>query len=796
MRYKADTDGVATWLLDTAMRRGYTIAHNLNSAGPTIKGPRLKRKARTLARASQPAMGVHDKPTTAAYRITINDFIYLANFISKANKPRVKVPRHFALQLRQAIRARKSHQAWYESRCAVMAEPTTSDCGHAFFIRTLESVMEILRPIMLEASPPVREDANLGSSSLVNMLEHLDVEEITETASYSEVEPKASEPTRVSATVENTGAGRKQEASIASLCLSRDVHRLRGVVQKIWKDYHEGNLGLVAASITTNTAIDFCRKLQEDFEKAFPGQERLHERACTYCVFLEDTNTQDSGVLQSDGPCLEIVHQILEKYVDDIKDDPPDELPTVSPEHMQPYPQGTQAAGESDKGEDSFDRHYALMMGVMPELCALIRATTPIRDRLHAEHEIMRALRYLLSCKTQTLWVTFAFQVLLDIRRIMREDITWAFDDLCQGSKLIVSNVENALQFSVDVGATHLSRVQDQVLNQILDLVRGWTEQDKVCLLTEWARESGHASTTGAVPPYYLLKRDPLWCGLLLYSFSLVAHEVAIASANSWSCILVIVHLYNGFRQSGLLTRRWEDMERIISTHGAENLFVGAVPHTLEDCLKHLSFATGMRPSTLAPNQRRKDTNSSSLQWRRLKKLTPVSSLFKGRFCDDDGRTNLGPNDVIKSLRQKASEEGSGAYQTGTDIDVCDIVEKLGLAIEHETAQMTFNHFGMHILCSKLLRKLHVVVGPDIFMWMVEYRDDRSLPGLVLALLVEATKGRPVASKAGELMADFVAQNDDLVLRGTRTTCAAVASRTSASNGVGARDDASHLRVL
>lgn len=135
--------------------------------------------------------------------------------------------------------------------------------------------MNILRPIMPAACRPVRENANGSSSPLANMFEHLVVEEPLQTASPSKAEPEISTPTKVRATVENTEVGRKQEASIASMCLSRDVHRLRGVVQKIWKDYHEGNMGLVASSITTNTAIDFCRRLQEDFEKAFPDKKMV-----------------------------------------------------------------------------------------------------------------------------------------------------------------------------------------------------------------------------------------------------------------------------------------------------------------------------------------------------------------------------------------------------------------------------------------------------------------------------------------------------------------------------------------
>lgn len=295
---------------------GYIIAQNLNSAKLTLKGPRLKGKARTLARASHPPAEVHENPNTVTYRITTTDFICLAKFISKANKPRIKVPNHFVLQLRQAIKTRKSHQAWYESRCTGTAESMASDCGHAFFIRTLESVMEILRPIMPEASPHVRENASTGSYELANMFEHLVIEETLETDSHSKVQPKLSTPARVSATVESTNSGRKQEAFVASTLLSHDVHRLRGVIQTAWKDYHEGKASLVAASITTNTAIDFCRELQEDFERTFPGQEKCHEHVCLHCSVMEDAITRESDLLHRNRPCLETVHRILERFVD------------------------------------------------------------------------------------------------------------------------------------------------------------------------------------------------------------------------------------------------------------------------------------------------------------------------------------------------------------------------------------------------------------------------------------------------------------------------------------------------
>lgn len=230
MRYKADTDAVATWLLSTAMALGYAISHGSRGADPAVKGPRLKGKARTLAQASQPGVGINGESITSAYRIKIVDFTHLAEFIVKVNKPRVKVSRQFVLQLRHAIKTRKSHQARYESRCAATAESMVSVCGHEYFIRTLESGMEILRPIMPATSPPIREDVNVGSSPLAKTFEHLNVDEPLEPAIHINIETKISAPTKICATVESTEIGRKQEASIASMCLSRDVHRLRGVV--------------------------------------------------------------------------------------------------------------------------------------------------------------------------------------------------------------------------------------------------------------------------------------------------------------------------------------------------------------------------------------------------------------------------------------------------------------------------------------------------------------------------------------------------------------------------------------
>lgn len=266
--------------------------------------------------------------------------------------------------------------------------------------------------------------------------------------------------------------------------------------------------------------------------------------------------------------------------------------------------------------------------------------------------------------------------------------------------------------------------------------------------------------------------------------------------ATSWHRILATAHLYNSLRQSDLLTCQWEDMERIILMHGSDNRFIGAAPTTFKDSLKRFAIATGMRVSEFAPNHHQKGASTSYLKRRHLKQLTPVSSLFTGRYCRADGRTNLGPNDVVKVLRQKASEESAGIYQLSPGDDLCDTIEKLRLAIEHETTHMTFNHFEMHILRSKMLQQLHVTLGAHISHWSERYRDDRNLFGIVLALLLDAVKGSPVILEAGELMESFVARNDDIAQRDTRAIDAVAGSRkTGVSDGVVGHDDASDLLI-
>ncbi|CAG9986421.1 unnamed protein product [Clonostachys byssicola] len=86
LRYKNDTDSLASWLASTAEHHGHPLGPLLRDQGnaSTQKSTgRLKVKARREARNAE--------PKSAKYIIPLHDFTQLANFIAK-KRPRVDIP--------------------------------------------------------------------------------------------------------------------------------------------------------------------------------------------------------------------------------------------------------------------------------------------------------------------------------------------------------------------------------------------------------------------------------------------------------------------------------------------------------------------------------------------------------------------------------------------------------------------------------------------------------------------------------------------------------------------------------
>ena len=533
---------------------------------------------------------------------------------------------------------------------------------------------------------------------MTNIFENLTVEEPPEADDACQEIPRQDAVENISVTVSDSENWEMTEAWVASVYLTRDSHRFREIIQEAWTFYQGSQVDLMAAAITTNTAIEFCRKLDDDFEVMFPGQEKRHELGCLYCAYLRiSTDGYDRDSAFQSNTRITPAREVLLAFTDSLKERPDAEL-SVTPEYFPLYMEGSDCSS-TDEDEGPRQQDMGIATGMIPEFLALIEA----KSRVRAEHEIFRGLRQLKQTNEQPFWLTFGLQVYIDLRHILEEDVDRGFQDLYREAQLIKTSVNRVLTFHREIG---IEGFADKTLEKVSDLITMWTQRDQGCVIL--------GQRTQYMPAFYHLERDPLWCGMLLYNFRMVAHEGAILNANFSIFILATAHLYSSLRQTGNLPCEWPDVERIISMHRPENLFVGDRPTTFANSFKNFNLAIGMSPVMLASNQRKRssDVLRSSRPRKSLGNVAPTLWKFKSSICDGVSRTTLGPGDVKEFMRQTVLEEAGGqSTRFDSNNDAPFILELLYAVVHLETSEITFDHFEMHIRCWKLLRKLHDCSG-------------------------------------------------------------------------------------
>ena len=213
------------------------------------------------------------------------------------------------------------------------------------------------------------------------------------------------------------------------------------------------------------------------------------------------------------------------------------------------------------------------------------------------------------------------------------------------------------------------------------------------------------------------------------------------------------------------MPRRWTDMDIAISAQGIDNIFVGDLPKTREDCMRRFALAAGMPLASFRPSRHQPALKQSRRNCRELKVLVNVLWGFKHRYCDGSGRIDLKPCDVEKVLRMRLRISRSKGK-----IEVYHLLAHLAGALRYEVAAMTFDYFEMHMICWKLLRRLNDALGPRITDWSEVSHDENHLSSLVFFLLTEemyakqgAAKQNSILADAGHILGDMLASEENLV---------------------------------
>ena len=508
--YKDDTDFIAKWLAVKAKQCGYPAdllsPPDLPTSMPQPARPsqRLKGAARKKAKkAAQETVAPSTVPGSSAdvpkYIIKVKDFTALAECVARFTKPVVKVPVALAKVLNRAIELRQQHNTWSrgqgESELSVDIEHSNE--SHAYFLGVLERTREILKPLMSSemiddflskpySSVSGQEKSDTPTNAQIsNMFDNLDIQEPSQTfLDAPDVE-----------LVTDTGAGGEpdfeaeklhsiEEQYMATHCLFQDVKNIRSFLHQIWTSYKDGGLGLVAVSISTNTAIDFVRSLEQDLLQQFPDKSDyeniMHIFYVAQCVHR---GHNPSTKQRSEDPFNFEVYDLAEEIM----------VPTyivleslqriITPNTVPMYKPGyfgirdTKIDWDRKSARDKFHDDRLVLMEAFPDLMLMTMITS--KSSL-AEDELIRGIRQMAPGNPVPLWLVFAAQCFLDAQHVLGQDVARGHTQLVHTAHAISVSTKQNLDFHQSLRIENWPKQNDFQFSESLRVIDQWIRNDMV----------------------------------------------------------------------------------------------------------------------------------------------------------------------------------------------------------------------------------------------------------------------------------------------------------------------------
>ncbi|KAL8868404.1 MAG: hypothetical protein Q9174_005015, partial [Haloplaca sp. 1 TL-2023] len=832
--YKEDTNAVASWLAVKAKQCGYSADLLTNTDGKSAqskqppKSQRLKGKARKEAKQAAQAQGskAGSSGTQGAaqsgpvYTIGTKDFISLAEYIVAFTKPVVEVPAPLVKVLDRAINLRKGHNESSRDTKTTgkAADQLKSDETHSYFLGILEQTREILRP---------RMPADTTNDALSQPLADLSIaNEATKGASHKtahnrfdnlELEEPSQQFLDAPGAVRAAGANPKDEPRYevenlqtqeekywAAHCMFQDIRYIRSFLRTLWTSYKDGQIDLVAASITTDTAVDLVRDLERDYTDRFPGTSGYEAIShLFYSVQSLHLGQQPDHRQRPDDPfnfqtyelaeqCMLTTYVILSSLQNAID---PDFALVYKPGACGYRERSTTWSQKSAR--DKFQDDKLVIMEGFPDLSLFARTT---RQETLAEDNFIRGIRDMGPGKEIPLWVIFAGQCFLDTQHVLEADLDRGHKTLVSAAKTIKKSIELNLEFHKSLRVVNWPKEMDAVLREVVKMIDSWVLKDLVA--DRFQKIKMQTGTPGG-EPYSMLRQYPLLCGLFTFAIKTRFQELSITFANAWGSIMYTAHLYNALRFEKLMGTGWKDMEFVISLQSQEALFVGDAPRTLEDYLKRYLLSMGYSATNFASNRRPgASATASSRGPRGMAQLGRVCKLFGDRYCnntpavaftresiqpifdskldddddddEDEREADQGTSTAIgKKGKENVNRSGTAVKQaksgtllrkpkpnpqsesnnnnnsdTRDTISTLDFLSSLTNALHAEQLELSIDYLMFHRICWRLLRKINETCKPKLLeMYGGGYLDkENQLPFIVGYIFMAATTTSRVAN--------------------------------------------------
>lgn len=213
---------------------------------------------------------------------------------------------------------------------------------------------------------------------------------------------------------------------------------------------------------------------------------------------------------------------------------------------------------------------------LFPEACILkaIKKNGEAPMVIGAQDELMLDFEHIFRVRTYPSAMIFGVALYIDIRYVLEDEVSNAFTQM-QGT---ASEAHAALMKLASNLARRgkSSRLRDEARNRAAEInaiiLEDVTAEDK-------KRRFAQHGMTEPFERHFLLKRDPIWSGLLDLRCRLVTNNLGYKFISSSSIVLAAAFLYYASRQAASGDPpSWPAMDKFLRVHEEDRVLMGTVP--------------------------------------------------------------------------------------------------------------------------------------------------------------------------------------------------------------------------
>lgn len=701
-RYKADTESVIRWLLDTKNQR---------SAGNN-------------SRSGMPLTAVD----------SVAKLLSLAHEVSTFQDPPVEAPQGILEKLRTMIHARTQCAQWFRSTARTHTDHQRNS-SHGYFINVLYQVLALLSPRPAGAQPKeVSYRAPTASLSTkltaVNRFQILDClnggmkaddfEDEDGIVGLPESPDSSASPVTDSddSFIDITDRPEVEERTYQCYCLLQDVAAIRQYIRDRWNQFQSCWRSLLTVSLQSSQAVRVFRSLAEDFFDS-RGHRASYEILFVNRFYREVCRARAYRYPRHHGPshhhpCLsgtrvadvaELVmvgawHHLVEHLTSTAST-------LTGASDILPATVTRSWASDRPRSPEKWAQDGEIIMELCRTLCMINSSGGPSALLLWQDLFVQELVHSMLNPSGLSLWLVAGAQLFIDAQHILQD-------------RGVVTSILLTIR-----QITHIEEWYRRYLkcSQFPPRLSVALQNYQGRLRSSLARVVAVKRAVFDEQGRRLLSRHPVLCGLICFHLQLDLYVEGAAVSDMAYVTVTAVHAYNLLRQQRphLCQRRWLDLGLLVQMYTAKWIFAGGIPTTKRQCHTQWLITRNMLVTSHArPSNRVRERRIRSLSRHRLPICHNLVGLDLERnhkhFDDLAKRFDMLLTVGRRSMRPIALGSTTDAelwkrFNRDSRLSPLELLAELERQLDGELTELLFDHLGLVERCLNLDQQLQAKVS-------------------------------------------------------------------------------------